>query len=279
VLAVTRFKDAARDLARQILDTARIAAVPARPQPPSGFAVKKVGDYETWSDAEDKGAPAKVAEAAAAARDVLVKALKGKPFDESKPVLRVYQVGTPYLALLQPTFGEAPDFAAYDPSSRCVAVQLYRSGDDEFPAVLREAAGRQYLAQYFGGVPPLWIDVGLRRYASVTADSGGKADKPKSGYVDEVRGLVKMKHKRLDEWMDEGGGGPTGAADKDAAAELWAWHVFLRHGPGKKYAKPYQASLDALRQTGDVTAARKAWEGVDFKAMADEFRVWVGGWK
>lgn len=278
VLSLVRFKDDARALARQILDTAKISATPARPQPPAGFTVKKTGDYEVWSDAEDKGRPGKTVDLALDARGIVAKALKGKPFDESKAVLRAYENGSGYVDLMTEVYGAAPDFAAYEPNSRSLGVQLYRADDEDYPFAVREAAARQYLGQYFGGLPPVWLDVGLRRYAAIGSQSGGKPDKPKSAYVDGARLQISKKWKRLDEWMDVGATAGS-APDAESAVEIWAWHVFLRHGAGKKYSKQYQASIDALRQTGDLAASRKAWDGVDFKAMTDEFRGWVADWK
>ena len=75
-----------------------------------------------------------------------------------------------------------------------------------------------------------------------------------------------------------GGGSDVPDVDK-AANELWAWHFFFRHGGGKKYRKAYEASLDALRATGDPVAARKAWEGTDFEAMTKDFRDWAAKWE
>lgn len=277
VYSFPQVKDEARTLARQILDTAKVTAAPSKPAPPDGVSVKKAGDFDVWTDSDDKGRVGKAADVAKEARDAIVKALKGKPFDDARPPLKAFQVGTYYIDALKPTYGEPPDYAAFDPITRSTFVQLYRVDDDRGQPPLREAAVQQYLVQYFGGPPPLWIGAGLRRYAALVAQTG-KAEKPPSGLQDDARIAIAKKCRRLDEWID-GTGDAAGVDANEAATELWAWHWFLRHGPGKKYGKAYQASLDALRQTGDLAASRKAWEGVDFEAMQGEFRSWASGWK
>lgn len=277
VFTAPQVKDEARAIVRQILDSAKAGGTAAKVAPPNGVSVKKIGDFDVWTDSDDKGKPGKVAEVAAAARDVAAKALKGKPFDESRPLLKAYQVGAFYVEGLKATYGEAPDYGAFDPITRSTFVQLYRIDDDRYPPAVREAAAHQYLVQYFGGRPPTWISFGLARYASLVAQTG-KADKPPAGLQDDARIAIAKKCRRLDEWID-GTADTQSVASSDAAIELWAWHWFLRHGPGKKYAKNYQGALDGLRQSGDAAVSRKAWEGVDFAAMQSEFKAWALGWK
>lgn len=270
-------REGARALARQILDTFKIAGGAPKPQPPAGVAVRKAGDFDLWSDTDDKGKVGRVADMAKEARDAAAKALKGKPFDESRPVLKVYQMGSLYVDATSAAYGSTPDFAAYDQLTRSVPVQLYRFDSDDFPTAVQNAAARQYVAQYFGGLPPTWLDVGLRWYLTSVAESGGKTDKVQAFRTEAVRKLVPAGKSRLDEWMD--GAGVPAAGEDALGYELFAWQWFLRHGPGKKYGKQYAACLDVLRQSGDVAAARKCWEGTDFAAMNTEFRDWAAKWK
>ncbi|MCE9635367.1 MAG: hypothetical protein K8T90_06630 [Planctomycetes bacterium] len=270
-------REGARALARQILDTFKIAGGSPKPQMPPKVALRKAGDFDLWTDADDKGKPGRVADLAASGRDAAAKALKGKPYDESRPVLKVYQVGSLYVEATAAAYGSTPDFAAFDPLTRSLPVQLYRIDADRFPTAVQEAGARQFIAQYFGGLPPEWVDVGLRWYCSAVAESGGKPDKLESFRTEAVRKLVPAGKSRLDEWM--AGTGVPAAGDDARGYELMAWHWFIRHGPGRKYGKQYGAFLDTLRQSGDVAAARKAWDGVDFAVMNTEFRDWAAKWK
>ena len=47
---------------------------------------------------------------------------------------------------------------------------------------------------------------------------------------------------------------------------------------GKKYRAAYNASLEAIREKGDVELSRRVWDGTDFAGMKDEFRAWAAGW-
>jgi hypothetical protein len=271
VLCYAQARDEARPLVRQMLDTFRVAGTAPKAAPPADVKPAKAGEFDVWSDA-DKGKAAAAAELASEGRAALAKALKGKPFDESRPLCQAYQVGAHYVDRTKVAFGNAPDYAAFDPLTRSVLVQLFRSDSDDYPIRVQEAGARQYLVQYFGATPPAWIEQGLRWYGAVTAEAGGKPDKPGSARIDAAKQVIAATDRRLDQWMDNP---PNG----DGSHELFAWHWFLRHGPGRKYGKQYQASLDALRQSGDLAASRKAWDGVDFAAMLSEFKEWAAKWK
>ena len=75
---------------------------------------------------------------------------------------------------------------------------------------------------------------------------------------------------------------PSIAADDFAAVtyDLWAWHLFFRHGAGaKEWGPVYRKSLEVLAQTGDPAAARKEWESTDSAAMKKAYRAWLAAWK
>ena len=134
------------------------------------------------------------------------------------------------------------------------------------------------------------MDLGLTRYATVVADSGGKPDKPAQKYLAEARDQVVNKSRPLKHWIELSGGGTLDA--KTDVPELWAWHYFLRHGT-RKWSKPYQAYLDALpkdakRALSALRAAvRAAAPGVEdawsygIPAFRHEGRMLVGysAWK
>ena len=65
-----------------------------------------------------------------------------------------------------------------------------------------------------------------------------------------------------------------------AASELFAWQWFFRFGKGsRKYKKQFDGYIASLRETGDPVAARKAFDGVNFDEMQQEFKAWVADWK
>lgn len=273
LLAGERAAAGFRPVAAAMLDSFRVVAPVAKPAPAKGVTVKKVGAADMWTDAEDAGKAQKAAELVLEGRAVLEKALKGKPADESRPVVRVWSDGSKYVD--ETSAVGSPDYGAFDPESRAVLVQLFAVGKDDAPSALRDRGASQYILQYFGGPAPAWIETGLRWYASATAEAGGKADKPESFRTDAVRKACAARSGGFDRWLDEKAEAPT---TEDAGYEIYAWHVFFRHGPGKKYGKAYQASIDAFRATGSRADARKAWEGSDFARMEQEFREWASKW-
>lgn len=273
VLGHLNSKDRMKDVALKMLASFRVAAAPAAAAPPKGFTVKKSGDFDLSSDAtKDHDATVqKILQPCAETREALARAFKGKPFDESRPVLRVYENSARYNEDGRVPFGAAPDYPRYDPASRQVWARFYQHDRPEYGPAIRTAVAQQFLRQYFGGAPPAWIEAGMTTFA---VSGAGKPGKFTDEAVKNAREKSPLK-RNFGEWLSYGAASVT----EDEQWELFAWHVFFRHGGGKKYAKQYDASLDALRQTGEPQGAADAWKGADFAAMQEEFKSWLGKWK
>lgn len=273
VLGHHNSKDRMKDIALKMLSSFRVGAAPAPAALPKGFASKKSGDFDVLTDAakEQDGTVQKILGPCAETREALVKAFKAKPFDESRPVVRLFENSARYNDDARVPFGAAPDYPRYDPASRQVWARFYQSDRPEYAPAIRTAVAQQFLRQHFGGQPPAWIDAGMSVYA---ASGAGKAGKFTDESVKNAREKSPLK-RNFGEWLSYG----AQAVTEDEQWELFAWHVFFRHGGGKKYAKQYDASLDALRQTGEPQGAADAWKGADFAAMQEEFKSWLGKWK
>ena len=119
----------------------------------------------------------------------------------------------------------------------------------------------------------------MPHYVQVAVLSGGKPQKPLPNLVRETQGHVAIGKRRLDQWLDLRDWAEV-TDGKQGVNELFAWHFFFRHGKdAKKYRKPYDAYFDTLRATGDPAEARKAFDGVNFDEMLQDFREWAGEWK
>ncbi|MCG3133668.1 MAG: hypothetical protein HMLKMBBP_00883 [Planctomycetes bacterium] len=266
-------RDAMRDIAQKMIATFRVASAPPAAATPKGMAVRKAGDFDVLTDApkDQDGAIQKVIAPCAEAREALVKCFKAKPFDESRPVIRFYQDSSRYQDDGKAPFGAAPEWPAYEAGSRQLWARFFQSDRPEFVPNLRASAARQFVRQYFGGQPPAWIETGL---VGIGQHADGKPGKFAEKAITTAKEKVQSS-KPLDQWIAFQG--------RDVAEaeqwELFAWHVFFRWGAGKKYAKQYDASLDALRQAGDPQLSADAWKGADFAAMHEEFKSWLGKWK
>lgn len=268
-------KDRAREIATKMVESFKVTGKVAVPVAAKGLSMKKVGDYDAWSEG-DKSKESSVAKAVAfcgEGREVLVKALKGKPFDETRPVIRPYTEASRYMDDAKAAFGEAPDRSAYDLEGRVLYVQTFKESQDEYPWTLRYTGALQYVVQYFGGRAPGWVTVGLATYGAAGATSGGKPQKLTAEVLKKAKEGNPAKQ-RLDEWMNM-----NVTTSGEGSYAPMAWHWFFRHGSGKKWKKQYDGYLDVLRATGDLVAAKKVWDGTDFEEMRKEFENFILRWE
>lgn len=275
VLANPKSKERAHEMMSKIVESFKVTGKVPAPPAPKGLSAKKAGDYDLWTegDKSKEGAVSKAIQFCGEGREMLAKALKGKPFDEARPVIRPYTDSARYMEDSKVAFGEAPDRAGYDFDGRVLYVQTFKETQDEYPWTLRYAGALQYAAQYFGGRAPSWVTVGLATYGAAGAGSGGKPQKLNAEILKKVKEESRGKM-RLDEWMT-GNVVTTG----DGSSEAMAWHWFFRHGSGKKWKKQYDAYIDGLRANGDLVAAKKVWEGTDFEEMRKEFENFLLRWE
>jgi hypothetical protein len=278
VLAHKDSYERAKTIARQILDTFKVTGAAPKVAPPAGWKVKKAGEFDLWTDADDPGKADNALRILATAREVVVKSLKGKPADESRPVAKVYENGGKFNDEAKAIYGEEPKFATFDPYTRAPMVKILGAQAEAYEPEVQNQGARQAVVLYFGGSPPWWVEHGMIRYGYVGAQAGGKPQKPKDAHVQDAKRAVAAGKKRFDAWLTASTAADVPDADQ-GTWEVFAWHWYVRHGPGKKWRKQYDAYFDALRATGDPLAAAKAFDGVDFDAMTKDFRDWAAKWE
>jgi hypothetical protein len=279
VLAHVKAYDTVKATVQLMLDTAKVTADYTGPPLGDAFKQKKVGEYDVTSDAEAsrEGSIKKVCELLATGREIMTKSLPGKPFDASRPAAWIFQNATRFEDRAKAAGYSDPKFAVFNPPDRCSMVSILgenAQGNDE---AIYATGAEQYMWQYFGGTPPLWVVIGMREYAKAIAVGGGK--KLPTDLVNRTKSAIAAGKRRLDQWIDVASSSEI-KDDNQGALELLGWHVYFRMGRGsKKLRKNYDAYLQSLRDTGDPAAARKAFDGVNFDEVLQDFKAWGNDWK
>lgn len=281
VLAAPNAWNDVHALVEKLLDTATVPGEYAPPSLGDNFKPSKAGaGFEVLTDAaadRDKSI-GKAADLVGAGRDVAVKALPGKPSDAGKPLLWVFQNGTKYEDRVKAAVGVAPEHSAFLASERAVAVRIIREQAEDYPAQLQAAGAQQYVWQYFGGDVPIWLNVGLGSYGRFIAHGGGKGKLDPSD-LQNAKSAAAAGKRRLDNWFELTNWNEV-TDNKQGEFELFAWQVYFRSGRGaKKYKKQFDGYIQALRDKGDPLEARKAFEGVNFEEMLQDFKNWTAEWK
>jgi hypothetical protein len=272
--------DNVHDTVEKLLDT---MTVPGDFTPPSlgdGWAARKSGDFDVLTDASaDRDSSIKKACGfLASAREIIAKALPGKPFDASRPAAWIFQNGTKFDDRAKAALGVAPETAIYNAVDRSAMVKILGETMPGYESAICHAGAAQYVWQYFGGNAPVWCDAGLSSYAECIALSGGKG-KLAPTLLSDSKSAVAAGKRRLDQWFDVVSWNEV-SDNKQGTSELVAWHWFFRGGKGaQKYKKQYAGYIASLRETGDPVAARKAFDGVNFDEMLQEFKAWAADWK
>ena len=186
-----------------------------------------------------------------------------------------YKIPNQFIKAAEADTGAADQTKSGKYSKTHDAVLIKLSGDNtqEFKDPVQHAGAMQAVLHYFGGEPPAWLRDGLASYGQIAASSGGKGAKPTPNWVKRARNMISGSVS-LEEWF-------KGPRDKEnSGLELWAWHWFLIHGKAPKAGrKAYESYIATLRKTGDVAAAQKHWEGVDFAALHAAFKKFGEKWK
>jgi len=279
VYAAAEAYDAVHAQVEKMLDSATIPGEGTGSPMAAGLTSKKNGEFDVQTDAGADRAKSVDKQVAmlADARDILAKALPGKPFDATRPTAWIFQNATKYEDKAKAAMGVAPKVANFDSVDRAAMVELMSETQDDHDGYVYYAGGRQYVWQYFGGETPPWIAIGLGAYAQETCVGGGKGKLPQKELA-AVKSAVAAGKRRLNEWIDVG---PNEITDMEQGQrELYAWHLYFRKGGGsKKFKAQYDAYLKSLRDTGDPTVARKAFDGANFDEMLQDMKNWVAEWK
>jgi hypothetical protein len=279
VSAHGRAYDTVRETVEHLLATATVPGEYGAPPLGDAFTKRKVGAFDVTTDveADREGSVKHACELLATAREIAAKALPGKPFDASKPAAWVFQNTTRFDDRAKAAGLGEVKYGVFNPSDRCAMVSILgetAQGNDE--AVYRAGAG-QYVWQYFGGSPPIWVDVGIREYTTAWALGGGK--KLQAEYVSRTKSAIAAGKRRLDQWFDVASWAEV-KDDNQGALELLGWQAYFRVGRGsKKLRKNFEAYLQTLRDSGDPAVARKAFDGVNFDELLQDFKAWGNDWK
>jgi hypothetical protein len=265
---------------QKILDTAVVTGDYAPPALQQGWNLKKLDEFDVVTDAlaEREKSVAKQKDLLAAGREAMVKALPGKPFDASRPTAWVFQNATKYEEKVKEAIGIAPKYGTFEGVDRASMVELMSETADEHNGAIYRAGANQYVWQYFGGDTPHWLALGLGTYGEFAASTGGKI-RLSAAQITKVKAAAAAGKRKLNEWIDVASASEITDVDQ-AALELFAWHTYFRTGRGsKKFKKQYDAYIQQLRETGDPTVARKAFDGANFDEMLADFKDWAADWK
>jgi hypothetical protein len=279
-LAAASVRKEVQPAVQKLLDT---ATIPGEYTPPSlgdNFKPLKTGAYDvlTDADADRHKSIAKIMDQMADARELLAKALPGKPVDQSRPVGWPFQNGSKYDDRAKIANGrvEWKESAIFSPVDRASLCSIISEGKQGFDQAVYLAGANHYVWQYFGGRVPLWLSFGLGHYGRNTMLGGGKGKLPPE-VLSSAKQYAAAGKRRLDQWFDVTNGVDI---DEPAIWELYAWQVYLRHGRGaKKYKKQLDAYVQTLHDKGDPVEARKAFDGVNFEEMLQDYKAWAAEWK
>jgi hypothetical protein len=265
----------------KLLDTAAVTGEYTPPSMGEAFTARKgSGEFDVMSDAsaDREKSISRACASLSGAREAFAKQFAGKPLDTSRPVAWIYQNAQKFEDRGKVALGVTPERAAFNPLDRCAMVSILgenTNGQDEAVCL---AAASQYVWQYFGGTPPMWVDRGLSTYGQCLALGGGKG-KFSPDAISKVKTAVVAGKRQLDQWFDVVLASEVTDMGQ-ASLELCGWHAYFRVGKGaKKYKKQYDTYIQSLRDTGDPAAARKAFDGVNFADMLAEFKGWAADWK
>jgi hypothetical protein len=280
IAALDSAYDAIHADVEKLLDSAAVPGEYAPSAIGAGFTARKSAEFDVMSDADAdrEKSIAKACTGLAAGRDAVVKMLPGKPFDAGKPAAWIFQNAQKFEDRAKAAMGSKPERAAFNAPDRCAMVSILGEATNGQEEAVTFAGAQQYVWQYFGGAPPIWIESGLSRCGQLAALGGGKGKTPPDAMT-KAKAAIAAGKRRLDEWFDVVLTNEVTDMDQ-ASLELFGWHTYFRTGRGaKKFKKQYDAYIQSLRDTGDPAAARKAFDGVNFADMLADFKSWAADWK
>jgi len=248
--------------------------------PPSAFAKSSEATCELWTDSKDKHTVKRVVDAHAAAWAEMAKVLPGDRAIADPPLVLVFDKDPDYTQFTSIAADKNSPTSVVDFQRRMFVARAKGAANATFDSSNQTFAAIQFCQYYFGGKSPDWIERGLAKWAVAGIVTKGKPEKPPAEFVRSAKAAAEARQETLDAAFDVR---MEHVAAKDSLAMEWwfyAWHCFFRTGAGaKSYGERYQKYLDDLRRTGSPDEAKKAWDGVDFKLMKDEFQTWTAQWK
>lgn len=263
--------------ARQILDSFR-ALTGFRPRAlPAGYTRYPIDGRELWTDAK-KSDVDRIFREFAAACAAAQKLLPVSPAWSEPQRLVLCTKTEDYAALVSTPSSDPAPYAVADARGRQVVADLSQRAMDPFAPTLRTSAGQLVSMAQFGGLAPPWIRYGLALHADTGVTRGGRFDEP----LREVVARSRSAGLRLDRTLEALISVQRDPIPnfQDFADLTYAWHFYLRFGPGEKVlGARYRRCLDALRKTGDARTQAKAWDGADQAKLHRDFLDWLAGWK
>lgn len=260
------------------LDTFEVTGEPREDKLPDGWKEKSKKDFVLWSSLEDKKVIDEMIGLFSDVAGMLDKVLKGKPWDETPLKVKLYSSFNEFGAARDVDEGGIKENAVWVPKTDAVYVNNLLRNLKGFDEETYSAIADMRMARYFGGSVPQWLREALVRYTIYgMRDSEGKPEKATDQIVKMGQSAAKSA-KALDHWFADAS---WSAADaQQGAEEVWAYVWYLQNGKAPKDArKAFENYISTLRETGDVNAAAKAWEGVDFAKLRSSFQSYAEKWK
>jgi hypothetical protein len=270
--------DAVKVRVDEVLDGFEVLAAAKRRPLPSAY--KQIGGKgrEVWTDAK-KGDVDRIVREWNSCIELWTAVLPGEPVQKDAPRLIVCANDADYDAMWgNSVAGAAPPLACHVSGQRAVVVRLSQRKDEDQILAIHRAAGEQMVEAFFGGRAPTWLEDGLRMYLSEGVYGNGHFDHPRGTSIEKARASALERKVKFSDVvsMVELPRGDRSGVDR----ELWSWHYFFRLGAGvKPYGDRYRGYIDALRKTGDVLEADKAFEGLDQDKLRSDYLAWVEKWR
>ncbi len=275
--ARTRVHEDLGGLIKLMLASFEGAGPPAEPEPPADFKVKEEFGCRVWTNAKKGRDNQRILKLHQKAWETMAAGLPGDLIDTAAPRVIICQDDESYRKVWNSKKG-LPAYCFIASNLRALVVRLSMRRDKEFEQALQRAACAQYVRAFFGGPTPAWIEDGMRIYGVQGVVANGNFDQPFNKPIEKAREAAERRNARLDDLFAFG---VADTVDRDSRDhELYAWHWFFRHGPGKeKYGDLYDRHLATLRESGNVAEARKVWEPANMDDMRDEFLAWIAKWR
>jgi len=260
-----------------ILDSFKGAGPPPKPDLP-GFKVSDVSGREVWTDAKSK---ADLDHVLAVHSDVWerMKTLVPPNFAISaKPRIVICKDDASYAQVAKADVAGGPPPTAFDDERlRAIVVSVSPASKKfEFDRQIERSVGVQCVQAAYGGMLPHWFEEGLAVLNLFITGKGVSADKPNPVALKNAKASFAKRPETLADFLDRPVNVPVPPQDAtDLDGVCWLWHLYLRANPQTDEGARYRKYAETLEKSGDVGAARAAFDGADFAAMKSAMGKWL----
>jgi hypothetical protein len=261
-----------------ILGSFKGAGPPPKPDLP-GFKASDVSGREVWTDAKSK---ADLDHVLAIHTDVWerMKTLVPPNFaDTGNPRIVICKDDASYaqVAKLDPAAAAPPPTAFDDARLRAVVVSVSPASKKfQFDRQIERCVGMQCVEAAYGGALPGWFEEGLAILNLFITGKGVSADKPNPVALKNAKAAFAKRPETLADFLDRPVNVPVPPQDTtDLDGVCWLWHLYLRANPQTDEGARYRKYAETLETSGDVGAARAAFDGANFAAMKSSMGKWL----